>query len=104
MDVGPRLHFGGVDMGGGVVGFGVIEGACVKMRLAGEAGGAIGQRRAATEAEEPFGAGGRGVDGGGALGPAPCPIPEAEEGGEGRAGGAAAAFAMAVHLPERRGG
>ena len=74
MDIGPVLHFGGMDMGGGAVGFGVIEGSGIEVGFAGKSVCAIGHRRAAGGAEQPLDPGGGAIDGGGALGPAPCAI------------------------------
>ena len=79
MEIGPRLSFCEMDMGGGAIVFRVIERACVEMGFTRKSGGAIGHRRAAFRAEEAFDIRGRAVEGGPAPGPSPCAIGEAEE-------------------------
>ena len=100
----PLDAFGGEDVELGREDVGVVEGADVDVDLAGGAVGFVGERRAASGAEAAADVG-RGIEDLRAAGGVSEAVGgEADEGGDGRAGVAAAAMAVAVGDPERLAG
>lgn len=99
----PGQHLMRVVVFGGCVEAGVVQGGRVEMRLTRVAGRAVGHLAAAERAEIAPDAGAGGVGHRHSLGPAPEPVGHAEERGEAGRGRPAAAFAMAMALPERLG-